>query len=298
MVTGAWLPDPTRADRLRYWDGTRWTEHVSESGEVEADPIVGVPPPPPAPPGPPPPPAAATVTVVEAARPQAPADDITPPATGGVYPPTILSRAGFVLAALGGVLTAASAGSTAVEQGDFGYIEVAGGSWIGVVAAVLCVAAAAAPWVWARVSGVGLSSFFAILISFAVVGFRTSEELLPGVDVTLAAAGWLMVCGSLLLFAGTAVALVGFRSRGGPDPASAPREGKALSSLVLAVSALMLPFLAAPGVALGLLALDDNRSTGGRIGGRGVAIIGIVVGSVMLALWAVGLTLGMLLAQP
>ncbi len=65
MVTGAWLPDPTRADRLRYWDGLRWTEHVSESGAVQADPIVGAPPPPPAPP------AAPTVPAVAAASPAA-----------------------------------------------------------------------------------------------------------------------------------------------------------------------------------------------------------------------------------
>ncbi len=280
MVTGAWLDDPTRANRLRYWDGARWTEHVSESGEVAADPIVGVPPPPPAP-------AAAPLAVPEATE-----------ATGGVYPPTVLGRAGFVLAAAGGVLTAATAGSTAVEQDDFGYIEVAGGSWIGLVAAVACVAAAAAPWAWARVAGVGVSSFFAVLVAFALIGFRTSDELLPGVDVTLAGAGRLMLGGSLLLFGGTAVALAGLRARGGPDPASAPREGKAVVSLVLSVAGVMLPFLAAPGVALGLLALDDVRATGGRIGGRGVAVIGIVVGSVALALWAAGLTLGMLLAQP
>jgi hypothetical protein len=24
-----WFPDPTQAGRLRYWDGTRWTEHLS-----------------------------------------------------------------------------------------------------------------------------------------------------------------------------------------------------------------------------------------------------------------------------
>lgn len=299
-MTGAWLPDPTRADRLRYWDGTRWTEHVSESGAVQADPIVGTPPPPPPPLSAPPAAAPAAAGAVAASPASAPATAPDPPATGGVYPPTILGRAGFVVAAVGGVLTAATAGSTAVDQGDYGYIEVAGGSWIGLVAAVLCVGAAAAPWVWARVAGVGISSFFAILIALAVVGFRTSEDLVASVDVTLAAAGWLMVCSSLVLFAGTGIALAGFRRPArGPDPESAPRVGKAVWSLVLALAGLtMLPFLAAPAVALGLLAVDDVRTTGGRIGGRGVAIGGIVVGIVALVLWGVGLTLGMLLAQP
>jgi hypothetical protein len=117
--------------------------------------------------------------------------------------------------------------------------------------------------------------------------------------VVLAGAGWLMLAGSLALFAGTAIALAGFRLPArGPDPAAAPREGKAVASLVLSIAGLMLPFLCAPGIALGLLAVDDVRTTGGRIGGRGVAIAGVVVGGVGLALWAVGLILGMLLAQP
>ena len=28
-----WLPDPTRRHELRWWDGARWTEHVSDHGE-------------------------------------------------------------------------------------------------------------------------------------------------------------------------------------------------------------------------------------------------------------------------
>lgn len=27
-----WLPDPTGRHQLRYWDGTRWSEHVSDRG--------------------------------------------------------------------------------------------------------------------------------------------------------------------------------------------------------------------------------------------------------------------------
>ncbi len=288
MGTGAWLPDPTRAGRLRYWDGSRWTEHVSRSGEVEADPIAGMPPP-----------AAAPPAVAEDPASAGPEASRPAPATGGVHPPTILGRAGFAVAALGGVMTAATAGSTAVNQGDFGYIEVAGGSWIGVIAAVLCVAAAAAPWPWARIAGVGVSSFFAILVAFALIGFRTSEDLLPGVDVTLDTAGRLMLVGSLLLFAGTAIALVGMRPLvRAPDHAAAPREGKAVAALVVGIAGLLLPFLCAPAIGLALFAMDDHRATDGRIGARGIAVAGFVLGVAGLAIWAVALTLGMLLAQP
>jgi len=34
-----WLPDPLGRHELRYWDGQRWTEHVSDSGVVAADPV-------------------------------------------------------------------------------------------------------------------------------------------------------------------------------------------------------------------------------------------------------------------
>ncbi len=32
-----WLPDPTGRHELRYWDGNRWTEHVSTRGETDWD---------------------------------------------------------------------------------------------------------------------------------------------------------------------------------------------------------------------------------------------------------------------
>lgn len=36
-----WAPDPFRRHELRYWDGQRWTEHVSDEQVVTADPPVG-----------------------------------------------------------------------------------------------------------------------------------------------------------------------------------------------------------------------------------------------------------------
>ena len=35
----AWHGDPTKAHELRYWDGTTWTAHVSDSGRVSVDPL-------------------------------------------------------------------------------------------------------------------------------------------------------------------------------------------------------------------------------------------------------------------
>ncbi len=287
MADADWYPDPTQAGRLRYWDGAGWSEHVSVGGGTASDPIVGDPPPPAAPPPAAPGPAAAP--------PDVPAGG----PVGIVYPPTPLGRAGFGVAAVGGVLVAATAGSTAVTQGDLSGIEVAGGSWLGVSAAVLCVAAAAAPWAWSRIAGVGASGFFAIIVAFAVIGFRTSDDFIPGVGVSLGAAGWLMVIGVVLLFAGTVVSLVFLRvPAAGPDPSAAPGEGKGVAALVVGIVGVLLPFLAAPAIGLALFAMDDVRAGDGRVGGRGPAVAGLVLGIVSLSLWGVGLLLGMLLAQP
>ncbi len=317
MATAGWYGDPTREGRLRYWDGSAWTEHVSEGGGTAADPITGIPPAPPAglPAGseaaqaqasggqepvgatqvtPRVEPAAGPAAADPFARPSAAA----PGVAGAPYPPTLIARIGFVIAAVGGVLTAASAGSTAVDQG-FVTISVAGGSWIGVVAAVLCLGAAAAPWPWARVAGVTASGAFALLVAFALIGFRTSDDLLPGIDISLGPAGWLMLVGSILLFVGTAVALARFRvPAAGPDPSRSPTNGKAVLSMILGIAGVLIPVAAAPAVGIGLFALDDITASGGTLSGRNFAHAGIALGAVSLLAWGVGLTLGMLLAQP
>ena len=35
----AWLPDPEHPDRLRYWDGSQWTSHVSVNGVQSVEPL-------------------------------------------------------------------------------------------------------------------------------------------------------------------------------------------------------------------------------------------------------------------
>ena len=56
MPDASWLPDPTQAHELRYWNGSAWTEHVSDQGTAGVDPLTAELPPPPAAPGFPPPP--------------------------------------------------------------------------------------------------------------------------------------------------------------------------------------------------------------------------------------------------
>jgi len=38
MPAANWYPDPSGQYELRYWDGTRWTEHVSTGGVEAVDP--------------------------------------------------------------------------------------------------------------------------------------------------------------------------------------------------------------------------------------------------------------------
>ncbi|MEQ6900538.1 AIM24 family protein [Nocardioides sp. YIM 152588] len=38
-MTAAWHPDPTGRHELRYWDGTQWTDHVADGGEMSVSPL-------------------------------------------------------------------------------------------------------------------------------------------------------------------------------------------------------------------------------------------------------------------
>jgi len=40
-MPGEWKPDPLSKHELRYHDGNRWTEHVSNQGTASIDPIDG-----------------------------------------------------------------------------------------------------------------------------------------------------------------------------------------------------------------------------------------------------------------
>lgn len=43
MTAAAWHPDPTGRHELRYWDGSQWTDHVSDSGVQSTSPLNGDP---------------------------------------------------------------------------------------------------------------------------------------------------------------------------------------------------------------------------------------------------------------
>lgn len=313
MSAADWYPDPTRAGRLRYWDGSMWTRHVSENGEVASEPIEGIAPAPPRPesavaqPSEPGDPAATAADAV----PAAPAPSSGGPsgrfgallAPGGPGGPTTLGRIGFIVAAIGGVLAALSSGKVAVEQTEPfpATITVGGGAWIGIVVAVVAVAGALSPWLWGRVSATVVTWLGGAFIAFAVIGFRTDDIFSSNGDLSLGTAGVLMVTGALLMFVGTAIAVRGIRVPvTEPDPGAVanPREGKAISSLVSGIVGILILAASPAAVAMGLVALDDDRASAGKVGARRQAKAGVLLGVVGMAVWGIGLTLAMFLAKP
>ena len=67
----------------------------------------------------------------------------------------------------------------------------------------------------------------------------------------------------------------------------APISGLAISSLVLGIVSVFLCITAIPGVICGHLSLLRIRTSNGGLGGKGLALAGLVTGYVALALWLV-----------
>jgi hypothetical protein len=78
MTEASWLADPTGRHELRYWDGSSWTDHVSDQGVTGLDPVGAPPVVPEAPPVSPP----------SVSEPTAPQPAVGPPTTAGPPPYT------------------------------------------------------------------------------------------------------------------------------------------------------------------------------------------------------------------
>jgi hypothetical protein len=74
-------------------------------------------------------------------------------------------------------------------------------------------------------------------------------------------------------------------AQGAPSPyRPPPTSGLAVASLVCAVLGLLFLPLALAAIVLGIVALSKIKGSGGRLGGRGLAIAGVAVGTVGLLL--------------
>jgi hypothetical protein len=118
MADANWLPDPGGAHELRYWNGTSWTELVSDQGTTGQDPLTADFPPPAAavPPPPPPPPVAAAPTYPAPDPGYAPQPGYGPPQPGYAEP-AAPQPAGGKVSWKDRLKQAADQGKAALDQG-------------------------------------------------------------------------------------------------------------------------------------------------------------------------------------
>jgi membrane-associated protease RseP (regulator of RpoE activity) len=167
-----------------------------------------------------------------------------------------------------------------------------------VVVGILIAIAIGLPYLWARLTGIGLTAFLAICLAFAVVAARGNDELFAAnYDVSLKSGGVILVIAFLLAAAGVTLALVGSRELGAdrygppaPPPSTTGSSGWAVASLVLGIGSLLTFFTGALAVAFAALAFAEIRHSPGR-SGRGLAVAGLVLGIVVLSLYGLVLLL-------
>ncbi len=217
---------------------------------------------------------------------------------------TVLQSAGLVTCGAGAILMAAAAGHVMTEQ-SFGPGGAAGGSielasdvvGVGAALAVICFAAAFAPWSWARLTGLAAGSATSGIAALILIGARTDDRYISGIDVSLGTGGWLLLAASALALTGVTLTLAGLAGPASSRPEAADDRvsGKAVASLVLGICGFLVVPLAAVAAGLGLVALREVPP--GR-DGRGLGIAGLVLGLVAQAAWGLGLLAGALLVQP
>ena len=216
----------------------------------------------------------------------------------------VLQSAGMVACGAAAMLMVAAAGRVMTEQ-SFGLGGAAGGSielatdvvGVGAALAVICFAAAFAPWSWTRLVGLAAGSATSSLAAVILIGARTDDRFVSGVDVSLGGGGWLLLAASALALAGIAVTLAGLAGPAPPPVATRDDRvsGKAVASLVLGICGFLVVPLAPVAAGLGLTALREVPQ--GREG-RGLAVAGLTLGLVAQTAWGLGLLLAALVTQP
>lgn len=208
-------------------------------------------------------------------------------------------RGGLALAGLAGVLIALSPLADIVDgpaSEPVGSLQAAavGGS-VGVIAgigAAAVLASAALRLLWLHLVGLVLGTGLALVAAFLVIAARTSDDFADGADLTMRGGGFLLVAGFWLSLIGVAAALVGVRmvAQAAPPVQLAPgrlqRARTAPFAAILGIVAVAVVVTAGLAVAYGTLALGDIRSSEERLGGRGMATTGVVLGVLVLSLLA------------
>lgn len=185
---------------------------------------------------------------------------------------------------------------------------------IGAVALVLAVGAAFAPWSWVPYAGVLVVTAVSTTSGIEVVRGRISSTFVADERTTLQGGGIMLFVAFWLGIIAIGAALIALRQVALARPPAPPEvrdamplrtDGRPLRSSLratlgaaLGVCGVIAPVFSGVAAALSVTALGDVRAYGGRLGGRGVAIAGVVLGIIGLSLMIAILGVGALVLQP
>lgn len=208
-------------------------------------------------------------------------------------------RSGLALAGLAGVVIALAplgdivVGTSAAPGG--GTQTAGAGASVAVIAgigAAAVLAAAALRLLWTHMVALVLGTGLALVAAFLVISARTSDDFREGADLEMRGGGLLLVTGFWMSLAGVVIALVGVRlvAQAAPPVRMAPgrlqRARTAPFAAILGIVGVAVVVTSALAIAYGTLALGDIRSSEERLGGRGMATAGVVLGGLVLSLLA------------
>lgn len=211
------------------------------------------------------------------------------------HPQDRLCRIGLWLGALGAALCAIPGfGNDPVAEQGFAVIVFQQSVFLvfGAVFFVALVLAAVLPYAWARFTGIGVLGFAPFIYAVLVTAARADERFEIGPAITLGSSGVMLVVAFAVSCIGLVLALVGAPRIGRPAVVNSLLEpmrttsGYAVTSLVLSLCGLVALFTAPLGIAFAVSAFHDHETSKGYRTGRGMAIAGLVVGIVIVAIGA------------
>lgn len=224
-------------------------------------------------------------------------------------------RIGLLLVALAGVVGALAplagdlvrGGSVADPEVStvIGFSDATTTSLVlqGLIAFLIAVAAARITALWGQLLGLIVATVAAATFAITVVQARTSDRLSPDADVETLAGGQVLLLAALLAAAGIVTILIavqGIAPLGADDPPpDDPRRQPTagMVALVLGVAGMLIPLCPPLAIAVGGIAITDARARRPE-GRKGAALIGVVAGALMLAVWSSLLIQAALSATP
>ena len=231
----------------------------------------------------------------------------TPEPTFRSYPQDRLCRIGIWLGVLGAALCVFPGfGNEAVaEQGATGIVfDRSVPLTLGGIFFVTLVLSAIVPHAWARLSGIGLMGVAAFTYAVVIFVARIDERLEVGSSIALGPSGIMLAAAYVATCVGLVLALVGSPRIGRPPVLNKLLEpvrttsSYAITSMVLSLCGFVAFFTAPLGIAFAVAAFHDDERSQGYRGGRGMAIAGLVIGIVIVAIGALFMAIFIGFADP